>query len=96
MAYERVNGPLGREYSDEALASINDALSLANKLLGCQLSENPVPDPEVYVRPKKLFDPDRLAKLAAEEEAREKQQDQGFMTQDQIDAEFNRRDAGEA
>jgi len=93
QAYERVHGPVGREYANEALASINDALNLANKLLGCQLSENPVPDPDPYVRPPKVYDEALKAMQESQAKKVDDTQDQGFMTQAEIDAEFESREA---
>lgn len=54
-AYERAFGPIGRHYSDEALATIADTLSILLRLYGEQFEDNPIPEPRKYPRPHEWY-----------------------------------------
>lgn len=57
MAYEAHSGPLGDQYSNEMLASINELIQTNNRLLGAKLGKtNPVPNPKHVPRPGELLD----------------------------------------
>lgn len=62
QAYEQYTGPLGQNYTNEALAGIHELIQTSNKLLGAKLKKNPVPDPKSYPRPHEV------AKMAAKQE----------------------------
>jgi len=56
MAYERVSGPLGRQYSDDMLANVHEQLQVTNFILGRMASgeESPIPVPERVLRPHQI------------------------------------------
>ena len=54
-AYERAYGPIGKRYSEEALANIADTLAILLRHYGEQFDENPVPVPRKYPRPDEWF-----------------------------------------
>lgn len=57
-AFERALGPVGRQYSDGALAHIHEQLQAIAYLLGAQAGdENPVSQPQHYPRPDEVFLP---------------------------------------
>lgn len=53
-AFEVVNGPIGREYSDDMLACIHEVIQLGNYIQGFQYTDNPVPKPSRVTRPNKF------------------------------------------
>lgn len=69
MAYERESGPIGPDYSHEALAAIHEQLQRLNRIQGAahftdrKHRKNPVPEPKKYPRPYEIFEkedrPDR-------------------------------------
>lgn len=57
-AYEIALGPIGRQYSDGALAHIHEQLQNISYLLGAQAGDdNPVTPPQHYPRPDEIFAP---------------------------------------
>lgn len=54
-AYERAFGPLGKSYTEQALAQIADTLAILLRLYGEQFEENPVPEPQQFPRPPQWF-----------------------------------------
>ena len=56
-AYELALGPIGRQYSEGALAAIHEQLQTVCYLLGAQAEDNPVPEPQHFPRPDEVFLP---------------------------------------
>jgi len=57
-AFERALGPIGKEYSEGALAQIHEVLQGILYLLGAQCGEdNPAPRPQHFPRPNEVFLP---------------------------------------
>jgi hypothetical protein len=55
QAFEVVNGPIGREYSDDMLACIHEMLQVIAYTTGAQLSPNPIPPPKPVTRPNEFI-----------------------------------------
>lgn len=59
MAFERVNGPLGRQYSEDMLANIHEQLQAIQFILGRMSAgeDSPVPAPHRMLRPHEVLMP---------------------------------------
>lgn len=57
MAFERVNGPLGQQYSDDMSANIHEQLQAIQFILGRMSAgeESPVPAPHRVLRPHEVL-----------------------------------------
>lgn len=77
-AFERAFGPVGNEYRDEALASIQETSYFHAYVSGAQYEENPVPEPKPYLRPPEWF----------ERHGRDRREDDDVVTQEQFDKFF--------
>lgn len=57
MAFERVNGPLGQQYSDDMLANVHEQLQAIQFILGRMSAgeESPVPAPHRVLRPHEVL-----------------------------------------
>lgn len=62
QAYERVAGPLDGTWRDETLSSLHELIQQLNHLLGAahftdkKHKNNPVPEPERWIRPYEMWD----------------------------------------
>ena len=68
-AFEKVNGPLGRQYSDDMLANIHEQLQAIQFILGRMSAgdESPVPQPHRMPRPHEVMRDHQSAEDAAKE-----------------------------
>lgn len=57
-AYEKSNGPLGHQYSDDMLAQINYAIQANTYVTGYQFEPNPAPEPKHVPRPHEVMTQD--------------------------------------
>ncbi len=57
MAFERVNGPLGRQYGDDMAANIHEQLQAIQFILGRMSAgaDSPVPAPHRVLRPHEVL-----------------------------------------
>lgn len=89
-AFERVNGPLGHQYSDDMLANIHEQLQACQFILG-RLSagdESPVPMPHRVLRPHEVMSqqPEEIIE-ARTQEAEVEALKAALIYQNRIDAE---------
>jgi hypothetical protein len=91
MAFEKINGPLGAQYSDDMLASIHEQLQAIQFILGRMSAgkESPVPPPHRLRRPHEVMrtppEPDTSADEAAEAAQRTYQERVAQETQREIE-----------
>jgi len=89
-AYEKVSGPLGKQYSDITLASLHEQGQLTNYLLGAIFASwtegtNPIPPPENYKLPSQVFSDDAPTTADSSE-----QQPEGHVSWEALAAEMQR------